>query len=106
MIRHVIRTMRKYVVFSIVGILVFVGAGHAQNPDELNARLDAQDREIQELKKVIHGGVQPAAVVPKPDAPASGIAAAPSPVNAPNPGTVQTGSPNVVIFYGDDKKRR
>jgi hypothetical protein len=33
-----------------VGLLVFAGGISGQNPDDLNSRLDAQDREIRELK--------------------------------------------------------
>ena len=62
MIRDWLRNVRKYLIYTTAGLLAVAGSSRAQAPDDVNARLAAQERQIQELKAMIQAnGIHPAA---------------------------------------------
>jgi hypothetical protein len=62
MLRNWLKEMRRYTLFSCVALLSAAGASRADDTAELKARLEAQEREIQQLKALIQSGaVRPAA---------------------------------------------
>ncbi len=62
MIRDWLRNLRKHLLYTTAVLLAVAGSARAQNPDDLKGRLEAQEREIQELKTMIRAGaIQPAA---------------------------------------------
>jgi phosphate-selective porin OprO/OprP len=62
MIRDWLRNLRKYLLYSTAALLTVAGGARAQNPDDVKSRLEATERELQELKAMIRAnGLQPAA---------------------------------------------
>lgn len=56
------KPLHKYAVLTCAALLAAAGAGRADESDDLKARLEAQEREIQQLKAMIQAGaVRPAA---------------------------------------------
>ena len=62
MTRDWLRHVRKYLIWSTAALAITTGSARAQAPDDLKTRLEAQEREIQELKAMVRANsVQPAA---------------------------------------------
>jgi hypothetical protein len=62
MLRNWLKDLRKYTLFSCAALLAATGVTRADETAELKARLEAQEREIQQLKALIQGGaIRPAA---------------------------------------------
>jgi hypothetical protein len=62
MLRCWLKDLRKYAVLSCAALAAAAGVSRADDPADLKARLEAQEREIQQLKAMIQGGaVRPAA---------------------------------------------
>ena len=72
MVRDWLKDWCKYAVWSGAVLLATAGAGRAQTqhiPADVQARLEAQQREIDELKRIIQSGVRPATAEADPAAP-------------------------------------
>ena len=62
MIQNWLRCVRLCLIWTAVGLLASAGVAGAQTPDDLKARLEAQDRKIEQLEALIRAGTaQPAA---------------------------------------------